>query len=70
MRQLSRLPPRSVLLSLRSEVATGNPHPHEGAQVVSCYFSYEIILLIAFSKIEKDKCFIILHHEEAQTDSS
>ena len=24
----SRLPPRSVLLSLRSEVATGNPHPY------------------------------------------
>ena len=27
MRRLSRLPPRSVLLSIRSEVATGNPHP-------------------------------------------
>ena len=28
----SRLPPRSVLLSLRSEVAAGNPHPREGGE--------------------------------------
>ena len=33
-------PPRSVLLSLRSEVATGNPHPQEGAQAVGfCFLS-------------------------------
>ena len=31
----SRLPPRSVLLSLRSEVATGNPHPLEGGESLS-----------------------------------
>ena len=39
MAQLSRLPPRSVLLSFRSEVATGNPLPPEGAHTVSLIFA-------------------------------
>ena len=45
MAQLSRLPPRSVLLSFRSEVATGNPHPPEGAHTVSLIFTVSRLLI-------------------------